>query len=395
MGGKIGRNEPCPCNSGEKYKNCCGKNLAVVSIKELMEQDLTSLQVEIIEFAKTFYSEEIEEDFHFFVHFHEISEEEELEFYEFVHTFYFVCFEPLDDEETILQKFIASHSHVIARPRIKEILKSWMDAKPIAGVITKLKDNQMILQDTLRNTNYTVFMKDLNDYTVGSFGFGILLPYEDEYLLFPGFFDLPKEETTEYENNLRNEYAASGYENDEEFLHDNFLDMMLVTPTTTEQLNVSSFEWPNAGTEKVAQIFEEEMKEALEEPHVIELGLILWSIFVHKKEKRIQKPSLYVAALRYLLCTLVPTRCIFTQKEIGELYGVPANSISGKYSEIYFELEDEIGDILEDQMHLDSEPSPPIISDEEMLEVFNELKDRQFDSMEEFMAYIGSKGKKE
>lgn len=25
---KIGRNEPCPCNSGKKYKKCCGKNIA-------------------------------------------------------------------------------------------------------------------------------------------------------------------------------------------------------------------------------------------------------------------------------------------------------------------------------------------------------------------------------
>ena len=24
---KIGRNEPCPCGSGKKYKNCCGNNL--------------------------------------------------------------------------------------------------------------------------------------------------------------------------------------------------------------------------------------------------------------------------------------------------------------------------------------------------------------------------------
>ena len=24
---KTGRNEPCPCGSGLKYKNCCGKNL--------------------------------------------------------------------------------------------------------------------------------------------------------------------------------------------------------------------------------------------------------------------------------------------------------------------------------------------------------------------------------
>ena len=22
---KIGRNSPCPCGSGKKYKNCCGK----------------------------------------------------------------------------------------------------------------------------------------------------------------------------------------------------------------------------------------------------------------------------------------------------------------------------------------------------------------------------------
>jgi uncharacterized protein YecA (UPF0149 family) len=22
---KVGRNEPCPCNSGSKYKKCCGR----------------------------------------------------------------------------------------------------------------------------------------------------------------------------------------------------------------------------------------------------------------------------------------------------------------------------------------------------------------------------------
>jgi len=22
---KVGRNDPCPCNSGKKYKKCCGK----------------------------------------------------------------------------------------------------------------------------------------------------------------------------------------------------------------------------------------------------------------------------------------------------------------------------------------------------------------------------------
>ena len=26
-GQKIGRNDPCPCGSGKKYKKCCGANL--------------------------------------------------------------------------------------------------------------------------------------------------------------------------------------------------------------------------------------------------------------------------------------------------------------------------------------------------------------------------------
>ena len=25
IGKKVGRNEPCPCGSGKKYKKCCGK----------------------------------------------------------------------------------------------------------------------------------------------------------------------------------------------------------------------------------------------------------------------------------------------------------------------------------------------------------------------------------
>ena len=30
-GEKIGRNDPCPCGSGQKYKKCCGKNPSGVS----------------------------------------------------------------------------------------------------------------------------------------------------------------------------------------------------------------------------------------------------------------------------------------------------------------------------------------------------------------------------
>jgi hypothetical protein len=29
--GKIGRNEPCPCGSGRKYKSCCQESLEIAN----------------------------------------------------------------------------------------------------------------------------------------------------------------------------------------------------------------------------------------------------------------------------------------------------------------------------------------------------------------------------
>ncbi|PCO06868.1 zinc chelation protein SecC [Microbulbifer flavimaris] len=27
IGPKVGRNDPCPCGNGRKFKKCCGKNM--------------------------------------------------------------------------------------------------------------------------------------------------------------------------------------------------------------------------------------------------------------------------------------------------------------------------------------------------------------------------------
>lgn len=43
---KVGRNDPCPCGSGKKYKKCCGKATAPVSLpdRRLMERDLRGIE---------------------------------------------------------------------------------------------------------------------------------------------------------------------------------------------------------------------------------------------------------------------------------------------------------------------------------------------------------------
>jgi len=58
--GQVGRNDPCPCGSGKKYKKCCGKN-NVVNIDRLLEREILAQQDKIIDFALINYGQEITE----------------------------------------------------------------------------------------------------------------------------------------------------------------------------------------------------------------------------------------------------------------------------------------------------------------------------------------------
>jgi len=60
MKGKVGRNDPCPCGSGKKYKKCCGQNAphpqqATLFDRRLMERDLLGINqmVEGQDFSST------------------------------------------------------------------------------------------------------------------------------------------------------------------------------------------------------------------------------------------------------------------------------------------------------------------------------------------------------
>jgi len=53
-GKKIGRNDPCPCGSGKKYKQCCGKkaykeNIGIATYKNNFFDEMTNPDLEGIE----------------------------------------------------------------------------------------------------------------------------------------------------------------------------------------------------------------------------------------------------------------------------------------------------------------------------------------------------------
>ncbi|GAG14309.1 unnamed protein product, partial [marine sediment metagenome] len=44
---KIGRNDPCPCGSGKKYKKCCGATTSAVSVAGRKTRDYIALNKDI------------------------------------------------------------------------------------------------------------------------------------------------------------------------------------------------------------------------------------------------------------------------------------------------------------------------------------------------------------
>jgi uncharacterized protein YecA (UPF0149 family) len=346
---KVSRNEPCPCGSGKKYKKCCGSKDAV-SIKEVLNHEIIELQKEARIFALTHYADDIKEDFTDLLEILEDVEGEEKEFYEFVHSFWYILFGTIEEEESIMDEFIRVKMPYISRPRLKSILQSWAEGKAVAGIMTEVTEDQAVIKDTLTGKTYSVSLfGDLHGFEEGNFAFAILLPYGEEYLAFPAIFDLPKEHAAKFEDYIQYSFEEEAYDNPEEYLAEYLVDLMNNTPKSTSAApTMDNFDWPSKGTKQVAEIFRDDMIEAGEEPWIIGMGISLWMDYCEKTGKQVKKPDNYVAGLRYLVTTIADSKENLTQKEFGEKYGINASRVSTYYGEIYNEVEDTIRKLIEE-----------------------------------------------
>ncbi|WP_141432940.1 SEC-C metal-binding domain-containing protein [Bacillus sp. 03113] len=393
MNKKISRNDPCPCGSGKKYKKCCGKSDAV-SITDLLEKDIIALQREIIEYGQNHFYEEISDTFNDIMEMLNVEDEEEKEFYEFVHNFWFSVFELTENDHTIMECFLSEKLDRLHRPRLKEIISTWTDATAVAGTIIELDQKVIVIRDTLRQESYrTRILDDSFEYKVGSFGFAILLPFDQEYILFPAFFDLPVEHTSTYEDYIQRDFEFS-YENDpEEFLIESFIELMYEVPGASERLRTEELSWPSPISKKVADLFREELEKIGESTVHINYGVIIWNKFILARNKRIQNALIYVASLRYLLSMMVPLQQSLSQKELAEVYGVSVSSISSKYNEILYALEEDMNSALE-RNDVDKEPTigpSPILGERALHDLFGEINDKQFDKIEDVNSFLKTK----
>lgn len=343
MATKINRNDPCPCGSRKKYKKCCGLK-ETVSITSILEGELVKLQRDIMDFTVDEYGMEIDE--HFDEMFGDVFDENEqdLEFYVLTHTLWFTLFVPFEDGETPLQKYIKENSRYIQRARIKEILASWTEARPVAGKLLSYSPNLVELEDTLTGDQIRIKILDDTEEPESKFIFGIIVPFGEEYVFFPDFLDFADGTDTEkVELHFKQTFDESDYEDPTKFLKEEFLQVMFQLQFSTVNFSPEAMDWQEPMHENIAMFFEAEMDRMDAPQPFIDAGILLWHTFCSRKSKRIKKPELYVAALEYLLFTVNPY-IQYTVRETATRYGLSESSLKKLVSEmkevLAYELEE-------------------------------------------------------
>jgi hypothetical protein len=403
----IGRNNPCPCGSGKKYKKCCGAK-EIISITHMLESEIDDLQRKILQFAGHYFGDELQEDFSDYEEHLMIAQEQEKQFYELMHAIWFILFEPLEDGETILEKFIESESVNIRRPKLRAILRSWTDARTIAGKVLEIENNKLIVEDGLTAEVLAAFVVNKPiEIDKGGFFVGVIVPYEQNYLFFPTAFDLPQLHPDLAIDFIVDSSLEYGYDSPTEYYTDFFIQILHDLPMIGEENAVDTIEWPAPIYKEVAELFQDELKSQGEAELVVQTGVLLWSMFCEKKQKRIKNPMLYVAALHYFLSAIAPTKKEYTQKEVAEIYQVSVGTMSSIYREIGDTLEDELTELME-MVYGDGEMPPvnssmapvvqfngrangPLATERILQETMAELQEQNFESIDEINEFMNKR----
>jgi tetratricopeptide (TPR) repeat protein len=390
---KVGRNDLCPCGSGKKYKKCCGVN-EVISLTQVLESDIDDLEKQLLHFALRNYGNQIEESFENFQQEYDLNNDDEVKFFEFVHTIWFTLFAKTDQGGTILDQFITSELRKIKRPKLKQVVQSWKNARVFFGTIISIEDNNYIIEDLFSSERLeAVVVTNLEkQYEQNGFFAAILLPFDQKFVFFPAPFDLPSLDSESAAEFIRQAYSESNYDNRNDFMTEFFMELMYDLPEVGAHYEINEMEWTEPVFQEVAELFQTELEHIGVEQDIIDTGIYLWNLFCHKKQKKIKNPNIYVGALHYFISTFAPMETNYTQKQLAEKYGVSYGSLSS----VYRELEDTLAEDL-DSYEEDNEDGPVIqmggtmATERVMQEALEEIKDQDFNNIEEINDFLSKK----
>jgi hypothetical protein len=339
----VGRNDLCPCGSGKKYKKCCDQQ-QVISIHHLLKNEVHELQKDLYEFAVTNYGPEIEEDFAGICDDLIYEDEEDESFYQFAHACWFMLFCMLDDESTVLEKYIMEQSHKIKRPKLKQILLSWQEASPIVGKVVHLTDEEFVVEELWTKETYDCIAFDEKPSYEGAYIIGLALPFEQQYVFFPFAFQVTDKVEVGFEDFIQKLFKSSGYDDFTEYMIESFIEILNMVPYSQGMVDVNEMDWEEPIYLEVAEQYIEAMKANRVSQVAIDIGIILWNQFCQLRKKKIKNSGIYVAALQYMVSSIFDA-IDHSQNEIGQKYGVSGSAVSKAVLEMESVLAEQISEM--------------------------------------------------
>lgn len=341
MPNQVGRNEPCPCGSGKKYKKCCGLKDAV-SITVLLEKDAKELQNQIVDYAVSQFGDELEQDLKGKLDYLIINDKEkELEFYILAHSIWFTFFKPLEDGRTILERFIAEKGNNIRRPKLKEILDSWKNARPITGPLFSVSDERLAIRDAFTNEVNEIKLLEPLEVPEKAFAIAVVVPFGEDQVFFWEPFDYQSPLNGNEEEFLKNEFEGSGLHDPMEFLTKEFIILMNQLPHFSVEYGAESIQWEKDAHKETAQLLEENLAKEGNAYEATIMAFALWNNYCRKNPDQRRKPATNAAAIHYLVLDLNPTLKV-TKKDVAANYGISVSTLSNALNEIEETIEDEI-----------------------------------------------------
>ncbi|MBP1969362.1 tetratricopeptide (TPR) repeat protein [Virgibacillus natechei] len=396
---KTGRNDPCPCGSGKKYKKCCGASNVVEMGMGRYNTELERLRNTLIAFAIYEHEFDLEKIIDKYPQPALLHDDELMDTYMTGLTPWMIVNAPIfANDQTIYDVFNKKEQSKIKHTRIKNTFEEWGNSKPSIYEILSTDqqaNKKATLQDVLTNETYDIALDEENDFEEVNLVTGILVPYIDHHqFLFP-MIELPsdsKEKVIDLAKNYMDGAGDAGLAVD----FPDFLGEALAI-----QANTIELEWDNPTHELVANHFENHMRAKGFDDKMISAGVLLWNIYCEKANPSFRKLGPSAAAIDYLIHhTLVPDT-IVTQSQLAKEYETSAGSISKMVKRIEKELDEEMEHLFHEMIEegiLDEEAVDSFDEDilsnnnmnmeKTMRDLQNALEGQNFDSEEEVQPFM-------
>lgn len=330
----VGRNDPCPCGSGKKYKKCHGK-AQTVSVTDLVNDEL--FKVRQLFFSENPDQQELQA---FRTHQQEwqprlMQSMAEQDAQAFVIENYLFMKRP-----ELWQEFLVKQTEQAQRPTTKNVLESWKDVTVFLGEYLEGDVETAQFKDVFTDKTYTMNDQPPTDMEDGQGLLAILLPDpragENGALFLNGYLTV----VGEFGPFMERLNAAMGDTADKEaYLYDHYLEVVEMIVKYSAGTVEDSIEF-SPEHEAVMNELQKHIGQADFDEETVDNITSIMSSYLTSQQPSVQKPEALVAGYwRFLQDHELISGPMLTSKDLSEKFAVSSSTILKRSKEFaaYFE----------------------------------------------------------